>query len=310
MDDSSASLSELLDIMRRLRDPLAGCAWDRQQDFHSIAPYTVEEAYEVADAIERNDLDDLRDELGDLLFQVVFHAQMASESGAFAFEDVARGIVDKMIRRHPHVFGDRVYDTEDALKAGWESIKADERRMKIAAPPTRGLAGGLAGGTAPAHSEDPQPVDSPAQPVGRPSALDGIARNLPALKRADKVQKRAARVGFDWPGAMPVLAKIEEEMAEVQAALSAGDAAAVQDEIGDLLFSVVNLARHCQVDAEQAMHQACRKFEKRFRQVEQLASAEPESLQQMTLAQLDALWDQAKKSIDSGTASELSADQA
>ncbi len=246
--------------MRQLRDPKTGCAWDIAQTFESLAPYTVEEAYEVADAIQRNDLHDLQDELGDLLLQVVFHSQMASEQGTFAFDDVVNSIVDKMVRRHPHVFGDTKFANEAELKASWEATKAAERANK---------------------SDDT-------------SALAGIAAALPALKRADKIQKRAARVGFDWPDVAPVWDKLQEETQEVQEALANEDAAAVQDEIGDLLFTVVNLARHVNIDAEAALVKANAKFEKRFRQVEELASEQQGELSKMTLAELDALWDETK----------------
>ena len=251
--------------MRQLRDPETGCAWDIEQTFKTIAPYTIEEAYEVADAIERNDLSDLQDELGDLLFQVVFHAQMASEQGSFAFDDVVNSIVDKMVRRHPHVFGNATFANEAELKASWEATKAAERAGK---------------------SEDT-------------SALADIAVALPALKRADKIQKRAARVGFDWPDAAPVWDKLQEEAQEVQKAVANDDAAAVQDEIGDLLFTVVNLARHVNVDAETALVAANNKFEKRFRQVEQLASEQQDVLSELSLAELDALWDKAKSTLGS-----------
>jgi ATP diphosphatase len=255
-----SSIEKLLDVMRQLRDPETGCAWDIEQTFETIAPYTIEEAYEVADAIERNDLSDLQDELGDLLLQVVFHAQMASEQGSFAFDDVVNSIVDKMVRRHPHVFGDAKFANEAELKASWEASKAAERAGK---------------------SEDT-------------SALADIAVALPALKRADKIQKRAARVGFDWPDVAPVWDKLQEETHEVQEALANDDAAAVQDEIGDLLFTVVNLARHVNVDAETALVAANNKFEKRFRQVEQLASKQQDVLSELSLSELDALWDKAK----------------
>jgi ATP diphosphatase len=260
-----SSIEKLLDVMRQLRDPETGCAWDIEQTFETIAPYTIEEAYEVADAIERNDLSDLQDELGDLLLQVVFHAQMASEQGSFAFDDVVNSIVDKMVRRHPHVFGDAKFANEAELKASWEASKAAERAGK---------------------SEDT-------------SALADIAVALPALKRADKIQKRAARVGFDWPDVAPVWDKLQEETHEVQEALANDDAAAVQDEIGDLLFTMVNLARHVNVDAETALVAANNKFEKRFRQVEQLASKQQDVLSELSLSELDALWDKAKTTLGS-----------
>jgi len=230
MDDEEkapqTSMEALLAIMARLRDPVRGCSWDVQQDFASIAPYTIEEAYEVADAIERKDMAALKDELGDLLLQVVFHAQMASEAGAFDFDQVAQSIVDKMVRRHPHVFG-------DAPSAGWESIKAAER-----------------------------------QSSGNHGALAGVARSLPALKRAEKLQKRAARVGFDWPDASGPRAKLDEELAELA---SAPDHEARVEEFGDLLFTMVNLARHMNIDAEDALAKANSKFIRRFEGMETLA---------------------------------------
>ncbi|MCL4155372.1 UNVERIFIED_CONTAM: hypothetical protein GTU68_038741 [Idotea baltica] len=249
--------------MSRLRDRDTGCAWDIEQTFASIAPYTIEEAYEVADAIARNNLPDLQDELGDLLLQVVFHAQMASEQNKFNFDDVANGIIAKLIRRHPHIFGDTKLDTPEAVKAAWENVKAQERAAE-------------------GVSEDN-------------SALAGIALALPALLRANKIQSRAARVGFDWPDVEPVWAKLDEEIAEVREAIVSDDARAVEDEIGDLLFTVVNLARHLDIDPEVALTHANAKFEKRFRQVEELATAQGSQLADLELAKLDALWDVAKK---------------
>lgn len=248
--------------MSRLRHPETGCAWDLKQTFASIAPYTVEEAYEVADAIARQHLPDLQDELGDLLLQVVFHAQMASEQGAFDFNDVAKGIVDKLVRRHPHIFGDTKLDSPEAVKAAWENVKAQERAEK-------------------AVNKDV-------------SALAGIALALPALLRADKIQSRAARVGFDWPEVAPVWSKLDEEIAEVHEAVASKNSRAVEDEIGDLLFTVVNLARHLDVDPEVALTQANAKFEKRFRQVEVLADNQGVKLEELGLAELDALWNDVK----------------
>ena len=249
-------------MMSRLRHPETGCAWDLKQTFASIAPYTVEEAYEVADAIARQHLPDLQDELGDLLLQVVFHAQMASEQGAFDFNDVAKGIVDKLVRRHPHIFGDTKLDSPEAVKAAWENVKAQERAEK-------------------AVNKDV-------------SALAGIALALPALLRADKIQSRAARVGFDWPEVAPVWSKLDEEIAEVHEAVASKNSRAVEDEIGDLLFTVVNLARHLDVDPEVALTQANAKFEKRFRQVEVLADNQGVKLEELGLAELDALWNDVK----------------
>ncbi|MEE9335040.1 MAG: nucleoside triphosphate pyrophosphohydrolase [Granulosicoccaceae bacterium] len=265
-----SSVSDLLELMRELRHPERGCPWDQKQSFKTIAPYTIEEAYEVADAVERESLDELKDELGDLLFQVVFHAQMADEICAFDFDDVAKGIVDKMRRRHPHVFGDvahqPVADASDVNQA-WEASKAAERE---------------------------------GASVGkRVSVLDGIALTLPALMRAEKIQKRAARVGFDWPVVDNVWKKMDEEFAEVREAAQlsneAARADALEDELGDVLFVAVNLARHYKVDAEKALRRANGKFEKRFRQVEALAADEQQLIQEMDLASLDALWNKAKQ---------------
>lgn len=262
-------IESLLDVMRRLRDPDNGCAWDLEQTFETIASYTLEEAYEVVDAIHRSDLDDLQDELGDLLLQVVFHSQIASELDAFAFDDVVKGIVRKMIRRHPHVFGDTKFETTAQLKASWEAEKSREREEKK-----------LRQGDG---SESP------------PSILDGIAKTLPSLKRADKIQKRAARVGFDWPDAEPIYNKIQEEADEVKEAVSRGNNKDIEDELGDLLFSVVNLARHYEVDAELALLRANDKFSRRFKDVEKLSTNQGLDMSAMSLAELDVLWNQAKQ---------------
>jgi len=233
------ALDELLGVMARLRDPEQGCPWDCQQDFRSIVPHTLEEAYEVADAIERGDRAAMRDELGDLLFQVVFYAQLGHEEGAFDFESIARGVTDKLIRRHPHVFGAHQETTAAGQRATWEAIKAEERRN-------------ARGGDQP------------------DSALDDIPLALPALTRSRKLQSRAARVGFDWPDDAPVVAKIREELAEVEAAMAMtpADDAAVAEEIGDLLLACVNLARRRGVDPEQALRAGNAKFERRFRGLE------------------------------------------
>ncbi|WP_396616839.1 nucleoside triphosphate pyrophosphohydrolase [Lysobacter soli] len=262
-------IQSLLHIMSRLRDPVGGCPWDLEQDFATIAPYTIEEAYEVADAIDRGDLADLKDELGDLLLQVVFHAQMASEQGAFSFGDVVAAICDKMVRRHPHVFGDASVEDADAQTVAWEEQKRRERE---------------ASGT-----EDR-------------SALAGIARGLPEWQRATKLQKRAARVGFDWPDVTPVFAKLHEEIDEVRAEFAAldanpDDAAArdrLEDEIGDVLFVCANLARHANVDVGAAMRRANLKFERRFRAMEALAQADGTSLADLPLQAQDRLWNRAK----------------
>ncbi len=265
----SGQLQRLLGIMARLRDPASGCPWDLAQDFATIAPYTIEEAYEVADAIDRGDMEGLRDELGDLLLQVVFHAQMAREAGHFGFEDLARAIADKMERRHPHVFGDADREDADAVRASWEEIKRAERAA--------------AGDT-----------DT--------SALAGISRGLPEWQRAVKLQDRAARVGFDWPGPGPVMAKLEEELAEVGAEFAAvaaapEDAAArdrLEAELGDLLFVAANLARHAGVDVGAALRRANHKFERRFRGMEALAAADGTCLAGLSLDTQDAYWERAK----------------
>ncbi len=265
---AAPAIDRLLDIMARLRDPQDGCPWDREQGFATIAPYTIEEAYEVADAIARGDMAGLRDELGDLLFQVVFYAEMAREAGDFSFEDITQGISDKMERRHPHVFGDAAIASESEQSHAWERHKADERAAIAAA-------------------------------VGRaPSALDGVARALPALMRAYKLQRRAAREGFDWGEIEPVFAKIEEEIAEIRDAIAAdaGPAAedAVAEEIGDLLFACVNLARHLKIDPEAALRRGNDKFERRFRRVEELLAARGKNPARSSLAEMDAMWDQVK----------------
>ena len=267
-----SDIAELLAIMARLRDPDGGCPWDLQQDFATIAPYTIEEAYEVADAIDRGDMADLRDELGDLLLQVVFHARMAEEAGAFAFGDVVAAICDKMVRRHPHVFAagtaDAVGDSAAVLR-NWDAIKRAERD---------------------ARGE----TDT--------SALAGISRGLPEWQRAVKLQQKAAKVGFDWPDPAPVLDKLHEEIDEVRAEFDAvatnpEDAAArdrLEDELGDLLFVAANLARHAKVDVGAALRRANHKFERRFRAMEALASAEGTPLPERTLDAQDALWSRVK----------------
>ena len=260
-----SEMARLLDIMARLRDPVTGCPWDLEQSFATIAPHTVEEAYEVAQAITDDDMAALHDELGDLLFQVVFYAQMAREAGDFTFDDIARGISDKMVRRHPHVFGGAKIDTAAAQTLSWEAMKAEERAAKAA--------------------DDTQP----------PSALDGVARALPALTRAVKIQKRAARVGFDWPDIAPVLEKLDEEITELRAELVApANAARVADEIGDLLFTCANLARHADTDAEGALRAANAKFERRFKRVEALLAADGRALDDADLDEMERLWNQAK----------------
>ncbi|QTD56219.1 nucleoside triphosphate pyrophosphohydrolase [Parasphingorhabdus cellanae] len=243
-------ITPLLEVMRRLRDPETGCEWDTVQTFETISPYTIEEAYEVADAIQRKDMGALKDELGDLLLQVVFHSQIASDEGHFSFEDVVNAICEKMIRRHPHIF------SETKETPGWEQIKAEERAK-----------------------------------TGNLSALDGVALALPALSRAQKIQKRAARVGFDWPDKAPVKAKLLEELGEVEQAVSQED---IHEEIGDLLFSAVNLARHYGVDAEQALVDATGKFSLRFNKVEKSVG---QDMKDMSIDELEEEWQRVKSSL-------------
>lgn len=262
----SANIQRLLTVMAALRNPETGCPWDVDQTFRTIAPHTIEEAYEVADAIENGDMASLKDELGDLLFQVVFYAQMAGENGDFDFDAIAGHIADKMIRRHPHVFGDQVIESADAQTVNWEAMKAEER-------------------------------DAKARREGRaPSALDGVIPGLPALTRALKLQKRAARVGFDWTRADEILDKIEEEIGELRIELKRGqrDAAAVQDEMGDLLFALVNLARRLEVDPETALRGTNAKFDRRFRQVEGWLAEQGRGPAEATLAEMEELWVRAK----------------
>ena len=256
-------IHELLAIMARLRDPDRGCPWDIEQTFASIAPYTVEEAYEVADAIERGDLDDLRDELGDLLLQVVFHARMAEEAGRFDFDDVVRAIVGKLIRRHPHVFGEEGQRSAEEQTRAWEAIKADERAAKA--------------------------VDRTA------GVLDDVPTGLPAMTRAVKLTKRAGRVGFDWPSAAEVLEKLREETAELEVEIAAGDHHAMREELGDLLFVCANLARKLDIDPEDALRAANAKFIRRFGAIETALRGQGRFPEQASLAEMEALWTTAKE---------------
>lgn len=256
------SIDALLKIMASLRDPDGGCPWDLQQDFRTISPYTLEEAYEVADAIERGDLDDLKEELGDLLLQVVFHAQMAEEQGSFSFDDVVEGISSKMVRRHPHVFADGTSDTPEGVAATWDEIKQAEKDAKG------------------------------KKPLG---LLDDVPAVLPALTQAVKLQKRAAKVGFDWPSAAPVLDKIEEEIGELRVEVAAEDQDKTEEEFGDLLFVLSNYARHLKVDPDAALRRANQKFRSRFSKMEQSAGSRNTDLADLSLEQLEELWVQAKK---------------
>jgi MazG family protein len=253
-------IDRLLAIMARLRDDVDGCPWDREQTFSTIAPYTVEEAYEVADAIERGDLQDLKEELGDLLFQVVFHARMAEEAGAFDFEDVARAINDKMVRRHPHVFGGETYESLAHQKQGWEALKAAERADK-----GKGA-----------------------------SLLDDVPVGLPGLTRAVKLSKRAASVGFVWPTVEDVVRKLHEEVGEMLVEVEAGDLDKAREELGDVLFVVANLARTLDIDPEDAIRATNAKFVRRFRYVETALAARGRTPAESDLAEMDGLWDEAK----------------
>jgi len=299
-----AAIDELLQIMRTLRDPRRGCSWDRAQDFASIAPSTLEEAYEVVDAIERSDWPQLRDELGDLLFQVVFHAQMAAEQDRFDFDSVAAAICDKLIRRHPHVFAGAVAPDLAEQSEQWEAIKARERGAAHAA--AAGVAAVVAKAGSPSAdgvsaAGDPAAVAVAADaPVARPPAseLDGVAYALPALTRAVKLSKRAARVGFDWERPEQTADKVAEELREVLQAMQDRDDAApsaqVMEEVGDLLFAAANLARKLNVDAEGALRAANAKFERRFRHIEAALRAANEDISQTPLVRLEALWEAAK----------------
>ena len=262
-----AGFNELVTIMARLRDPENGCPWDLKQDFHSIAPYTIEEAYEVTDVIERGDLSELCGELGDLLLQIVFHAQMASEQGLFDIGDVCDSINSKMIRRHPHVFADELIHSADAVSTRWDEIKQTERAQK---------------------QQDT-------------SHMHDIAKSLPALKRAQKLQRRAAHVDFDWPDISGVWEKLVEEQQELHDVMAVDDQQAIEDEVGDLLFTCVNLSRHLKVDAEAALRRASMKFEQRFRAMEGLSEQAGKIFDELDLAEKEVLWNQAKAGISENT---------
>lgn len=255
----STPIAELIAVMARLRDPDKGCPWDIQQTFATIAPFTIEEAYEVADAIAQGDMAALQDELGDLLFQVVYHSRMAAEDDAFTFDDVASGITAKMIRRHPHVFGTTEIASAEAQTGAWEALKASERAAK-----------------------------------GAGSVLAGLPVALPALTRALKLQNRAARVGFDWPNLAPVFAKLQEEVGELQAELAQADTDRLEDEVGDILFVMANVARHLKVDPEKALRRANAKFERRFHFIEQALAEMGKKPADSSLEEMDGLWDRAK----------------
>lgn len=260
------SVQQLLQIMKSLRDPATGCPWDREQDFQSLIPYTIEEAYEVADAIERNELNDIKEELGDLLFQIVFYSQLAEEQKAFTFNEVAQVICDKLVRRHPHVFANAKISDATAQTRVWEDLKQEERQQK----------------------------------TGKSSAalshLDNVSRTLPSIMRAEKLQKRAARAGFDWPDIKGVMDKVYEELEEVQVELDIAEpeVARLEDEIGDLFFSCVNLSRHAGVDAEVCLRKANLKFEQRFRQLEAICQSRQQELDTLSSEELEKLWQEVK----------------
>ncbi|MGD9767481.1 MAG: nucleoside triphosphate pyrophosphohydrolase [Pseudolabrys sp.] len=278
----SRDIARLIAIMAALRTPGSGCPWDLEQNFQSIAPYTIEEAYEVADAIARDDLVDLCDELGDLLLQVVFHARMAEEQGAFAFGDVVEAITTKMIRRHPHVFSDTDARSAGVVKDLWEQIKAEERARKAA------------------RRSSTSSVDQPAST--HPGTLAGIPTALPALTRALKLQQKASRVGFDWNDPRAVLAKIREEADEIEAALDAKDSVEAGREVGDLLFAVVNLARHLDADPEDVLRGTNRKFERRFASIEAALARDGRGPQDASLDEMESLWIAAKAAEKAGNA--------
>ncbi|PCK85368.1 nucleoside triphosphate pyrophosphohydrolase [Rhizobium sophoriradicis] len=272
--EPSKDISRLIEIMAALRHPETGCPWDIAQNFQSIKPYTIEEAYEVSDAIERGDMDDLCDELGDLLLQVVFHARMAEEAGEFSFGDVVNAITTKMIRRHPHVFARSEADTPDAVKIQWDEIKQAEKRERAERRSRRGITEDFNGGF-----------------------LGSVQRSFPALTEALKLQERAAKVGFDWSAPEPILDKIEEEIGELRMALRDGDRAKVSDELGDLIFAVVNIGRHVKADPEQALRGTNTKFRRRFTHIENVLEAEGETLEGASLERMEEIW-QAAKAIE------------
>ncbi|WP_313058040.1 nucleoside triphosphate pyrophosphohydrolase [Agrobacterium cavarae] len=272
--EASTDISRLIEIMEALRAPETGCPWDIVQTFETIKPYTIEEAYEVADAIERNDMDDLCEELGDLLLQVVFHSRIAEEMGAFSFGDVVQAVTSKMIRRHPHVFAISDADTPESVKLQWDQIKAAEKRERLERRALRGV------------SDD-----------SKAGFLGSIQRSQPALTEALKLQEQAARVGFDWSAAEPILDKIEEEIGELRQALAEGRSESISDELGDLIFAMVNIGRHVKVDAENALRGTNTKFRRRFRHIETSLAASGETLEAASLERMEELW-QAAKAIE------------
>ncbi|MFM8607881.1 MAG: nucleoside triphosphate pyrophosphohydrolase [Hyphomicrobiales bacterium] len=268
-------IQDLIAIMAALRTPKTGCPWDLEQSFETIAPYTIEEAYEVIDAIERGDMVDLKDELGDLLLQVVFHARIAEEAKLFAFPDIVEAITKKLIRRHPHVFGNKDAQSPAAVETLWDDIKAEEKAERRAARKAAGYT------ESEAHA----------------SLLSGIPEALPALTRAEKIQSKASKVGFDWNDPLVVLDKIEEETDEIRDAMASGSKAEITEEIGDLLFAVVNLARHLKIDPEQALRSANNKFAKRFNYIEHSLEAKNQPIKDATLDEMEALWQEAKGKV-------------
>ncbi|CDI08415.1 nucleoside triphosphate pyrophosphohydrolase [Agrobacterium pusense] len=270
--EASKDISRLIEIMEALRQPETGCPWDVVQTFETIKPYTIEEAYEVADAIERGDMDDLCEELGDLLLQVVFHARIAEERGEFAFGDVVHAVTSKMIRRHPHVFAASEADTPDSVKLQWDRIKAEEKRERAARRARRGI------------TED-----------FRAGFLGGVQRSQPALTEALKLQEQAARVGFDWSNPASILDKIEEEIAELREALEEGRPEKVSDELGDLIFALVNIGRHVKADPENALRGTNTKFRRRFNHIEKSLGENGETLEEASLERMEDLWQAAKR---------------
>ncbi|OCJ67754.1 nucleoside triphosphate pyrophosphohydrolase [Agrobacterium tumefaciens] len=270
--EASKDISRLIEIMEALRQPETGCPWDVVQTFETIKPYTIEEAYEVADAIERKDMDDLCEELGDLLLQVVFHARIAEERGEFAFGDVVEAVTSKMIRRHPHVFAVSAANTPDSVKLQWDQIKAEEKRERAERRARRGI------------TED-----------FKAGFLGGVQRSQPALTEALKLQEQAARVGFDWSDPAPILDKIEEEIAELREALAEGKPEKVSDELGDLIFALVNIGRHVKADPEDALRGTNTKFRRRFNHIETSLTEDGETLQEASLERMEDLWQAAKR---------------